>query len=211
MDQPERGIVQPGAGLLFDRGGFAQGLDFGAKTNGAGMPELRYTWNENGGDTTDFDSNLFPPANVWSLVAMVVQPSQAALYLIDNNGAQGATNAIAHDSEVFGVAWHIGDDSPRSYPPGAFTFPGSIADVSIHLSALSISQLIGLYNAGVGIGRPVTLYIVRSGAGSNTLYWSQGTLLQSTNLAGPWITNTAASPCSIAPTNSLMFFKVRVE
>jgi len=198
------------AGLLMDRGGPGAGFDFGGTVDGNGMSELGYIWNEGNSDTWSWDSMLFPPANQWSFVAMVIQPTQATLYLINNHGAQSATNAIPHDSEAFGLAYHIGDDKYGDYV-GERTFPGSIADVSVYLSALSSGQLTALYNAGVGIGLPVTLYIVPSGAGSNTLYWSQGTLLQSTNVLGPWTTNTAASPCSVETTNSRMFFRVRVE
>jgi hypothetical protein len=198
------------AGLLMDRGGPGAGFDFGGTVDGNGMSELGYIWNQGNSDTWGWNSYLFPPAKQWSFVAMVIEPTQATLYLINNNGAQSATNVITHDSETFGVAYHIGDDKYGNYV-GERTFPGSIADVSVYLSALSGSQLTALYNAGVGIGQPVTLYIVPSGAGSNTLYWSQGTLLQSTNVAGPWITNTAASPYIFAPTNSMMFFRVRVE
>jgi hypothetical protein len=45
-------------------------------------------------------------------------------------------------------------------------------------------------------------------AGSLTLTWSQGTLLQATNIAGPWSTNAAGSPYQVAPTNSQMYFKL---
>jgi hypothetical protein len=196
-------------GLLADRGGAGEGLGFGGVVDGTGMSELTYDWNQDNSDTWGWNSYLFPPANQWSFVAMVIEPTQATLYLINNSVDQTATNAIAHDSETFGSAWHIGDDAYGT--PGRRTFPGSIANVSVYLSALSSSQLIALYNAGVGIGQPVKLYIVPSGAGSNTLYWSQGTLLQSTNVAGPWSTNTAASPYSVKTTNSMMFFKVLVQ
>jgi len=36
-------------------------------------------------------------------------------------------------------------------------------------------------------------------------------LLQATNLLGPWETNGAASPCTVAPTNAILFFRVRVQ
>jgi hypothetical protein len=55
---------------------------------------------------------------------------------------------------------------------------------------------------------PVTINIVQSSPGSLTLMWPQGKLLQSTKLAGPWTTNTAASPHTVAPTNSQMYFKL---
>jgi uncharacterized repeat protein (TIGR01451 family) len=55
----------------------------------------------------------------------------------------------------------------------------------------------------------ISFSIARASAGALTLTWSQGTLLQTTNLAGGWTTNTTAlSPYTVAPTNSQMFFKV---
>jgi hypothetical protein len=63
-------------------------------------------------------------------------------------------------------------------------------------------------------GRVVTsvpISIARSGPGTLALTWSQGALLQATNLAGPWTTNTAASPYTVAPTNSQMYFKLLVN
>jgi len=44
------------------------------------------------------------------------------------------------------------------------------------------------------------------------LSWSQGTLLQATNLAGPWTTNPSPSPFTITPSSGpQMFFKLRVQ
>ncbi len=61
---------------------------------------------------------------------------------------------------------------------------------------------------GSAVVTSVPINIARSGAGSLTLTWSQGTLLQTTNLAGPWSTNTGGSPYVVAPTNSQMYFKL---
>jgi len=55
---------------------------------------------------------------------------------------------------------------------------------------------------------PVPIGIARSGSGNLTLTWAQGTLLQATNLAVPWTTNTVGSPYSVAPTNFQLYFKV---
>jgi hypothetical protein len=201
--------VQNSAGLLFDRGGAGAGFCFGVSANASGMSELGYTWNQNNADTYDWDSSLFPPLNEWSLVAMTIAPTQATLYLINSNGVQSAANVIPHDTEAFGLAWHIGDDSAVGNN-GDRTFPGSISDVSVYLSTLSSNQIVSLYNAGLEIAPSVTLTISPVTAGNVTLTWSQGTLLQATNLAGPWTTNASASPATIAATNSLMFFKVLV-
>lgn len=49
-------------------------------------------------------------------------------------------------------------------------------------------------------------------AGNNLqLTWPQGTLLQATNLAGPWVTNSSASPYTFAPTGPQEFFRVIVQ
>ena len=47
--------------------------------------------------------------------------------------------------------------------------------------------------------------------GSLQLSWSNGTLLQATNVTGPWITNNAASPLTVTPTGSKMFYRVKVQ
>jgi hypothetical protein len=202
------GPVQNWAGLLMDRGGPGTGLGFGGNVDGTGMSELGYTWNQN--STWSFNSNLFPPANQWSYVALVIQPTQATIYLINSSGTQTAANVLAHDAEIFGSAWHIGNDAQDGGNAGR-TFPGSIADVSVYLSALSGSQLTALYNAGVGVVPPVTLYIAPTGTGSVTLTWSQGSLLQATNVAGPWTPTSAASPYTVGTTNANTFFKVLVQ
>jgi hypothetical protein len=203
------GPVENWAGLLMDRGGVGEGFGFGGSIDATGMSELGYTWNQN--SSWSWDTFLFPPTNLWSFVAMVIEPSQATIYLINANGAQSAVNAISQDSEEFGVAWRIGDDA-QDGGNGGRTFPGIISSVSVYLSALSSSQVTALYDAGLQLAPPVTLNVTRSGAGSLTLTWPQGTLLQSTNVAGPWSTNAAASsPYTVAPTNSQTFFKVRVK
>jgi hypothetical protein len=43
------------------------------------------------------------------------------------------------------------------------------------------------------------------------LQWSPGTLLEATNLTGPWITNTASSPYLVTPSGAQMFFRVKVQ
>jgi hypothetical protein len=203
------GPVENWAGLLMDRGAAGEGLGFGGSINAAGMSELAYTWNAN--STWSYNSYLYPPANQWSFVALVIQPTQAELYLINSSGVQTATNVLAHDSEEFGVAWHIGDDAAGG-TAGQRTFPGSIADVSVYLSALSSYQISGLYDAGVGIVQgPVVLTLTPAGAGTATLNWSQGTLLQSTNLTGPWTPVTTTSPYTVGTSNAQSFFKVQVQ
>jgi hypothetical protein len=140
------GPAESYAGLLMDRGAAGEGFGFGGTANASGMYDLDYTWNQN--TTSGFDSYLFPPVNQWSFVAMVISPEQAVLYLINNDGFQAATNAIANDSEEFGVAWHLGDDGV--FGGGVRTFPGIIDQVAVFKSSLNQNQLLNLYFNGVG-------------------------------------------------------------
>ena len=75
---------------------------------------------------------------------------------------------------------------------------------------VEIAPLIPGANTVVGgtVVTSVPINIGLSGAGSLKLTWLQGTLLQATNIAGPWSTNGAGSPYVIAPTNSQMYFKL---
>lgn len=208
-----RGPVQQWAGLLMDRSNTGTGFGFGGATDGTGMAELGYTWN--GNSTWRYDSHLFPPANQWSFVALVIEPTQAVIYLITSGGVQAATNAIAHDTESIGQAWRIGDDADGSIGGnvGIRSFPGAIANASVFLSALSGSQLTALYDAGMTPPpvTSVTLHITPTVTGSVALTWSQGTLLESTNVAGPWTSTTATSPYTVGTTNASKFYRVKVQ
>jgi hypothetical protein len=209
--------VENWAGILMDRGAAGEGFGFGGDTDSTGMSELGYTWNQNNGDTWGFNSLLYPTAGQWSFVAMVIEPSQATIYLVDHNGVlRSATNDIPQDSEEFAMAWHIGNDAADG-GNGGRTFPGSISSVAVFLSALQSYQIATLADIGLGITPPpppVMIDIAPSSVtpGSLALTWSSGTLLQATNLGGPWTTNTTAtSPYIVAPTNDQTFFKIIVN
>lgn len=208
--------VENWAGILMDRGAKGTGFGFGGTTDGTGMSELAYTWNGNSEATWGFNSLLFPTANQWSFVAMVIQPAQTTLYLIGADGVvQSTNNAVTNDTEEFGVAWHIGNDYSSGLNDGSRVFPGSISSVSVYASALSSNQIVTLADVGLGITPPppaVTLNIAHSLGvpGSLTLTWSQGTLLQSTNVLGPWVPNSAAtSPYTVTPSGPEMFYRVK--
>jgi hypothetical protein len=59
-------------------------------------------------------------------------------------------------------------------------------------------------------GAPVTLQIGYVGS-KLQLTWPSGTLLQASNLAGPWTTNSAPSPFTVAPSAPQMFYKVQLH
>ncbi len=192
------------AGLFFSRDG-------SASVNGAGLRygtnnQLGYTWNLGSTDTTLFNSGLIPPAFQWSFVALVIEPTRATIYLYNTNALASATNAIPHIAEPWDGSAFIG------YDVGYYNadFPGDIDEVAVFNYAFTPSQVLNLYNAAFGAAPSVTLTIQK--VGSNVqLSWPQGTLLEASNLAGPWTTNTAASPYIVTPTNSANFYRVRVQ
>jgi hypothetical protein len=90
------------------------------------------------------------------------------------------------------------------------------AGVALYNTALSESQLQAMFGAAVGmtgsfppvfIGNPV---ITTGPNGSQfVLTWSFGTLLQATNVLGPWTTNPATSPYTVIVSNApQQFYKL---
>jgi hypothetical protein len=202
-------------GLVFWRNsaGDAAGLDFGGAASTNGMHELGYTWNNNSSLTWNWDSNLFPPLNQWSFVALTITPSNATMYLyyVDPNAMTTnlltAVNVLPHTAEAFsGGIIRIGDDTFDDYR----TFPGFLDEVAVFTHPLSESQVKSLFFTALGVPSAVTLAHSWNGQ-QLTLSWPQGTLMEATNLPGPWATNTAASPFVVTPTGPRKFYRVQVR
>lgn len=142
-------------GILYNRP-YAAGVGFGGSLNNGGMPELGYTWNNNDPATWGFNSGLYPLQNQWSFVALVVQPTQATIYLyyIDPNTGQPdlltAVNSIAHipapfdSNNVTTIGTDLNDPSVRA-------FYGSIDEVAVFNQALTSSQLLALFGQATGV------------------------------------------------------------
>jgi hypothetical protein len=101
---------------------------------------------------------------------------------------------------------HVG-----SIASGGGYFTGYISDVALYPQALTTNQVATLYSAATGLFYNVTLTNQMS-SGNLILSWpGNGRLMQSTNLAGPWSTNSTASPVTIPPVGTQMFYRVRVK
>ncbi len=118
--------------------------------------------------------------------------------------ANGTTN---------GVLWEIGDDSNlRAYDAANFPnllWTGSIGTY-VKMTCPTIANgkvYVGTANSLVVAGLTNHLY-TQTVASHPGLNWSIGTLLQSSNLAGPWWTNGATSPYYLTPTNWQMFYRL---
>ena len=58
--------------------------------------------------------------------------------------------------------------------------------------------------------KPINVTISRSGS-SPQLAWPYGTLLQATNVMGPWSVSGHASPYTVTPTEPQMFYRIQVQ
>jgi beta-galactosidase len=86
--------------------------------------------------------------------------------------------------------------------------PGNLAQVAVFANSFTAAQVRALYNTSLA-APVIPLRMAPTGTGSFVLQWFPGGLLQATNLAGPWLTNSATSPYQIIPTNSQMYFKLQ--
>jgi hypothetical protein len=168
--------------------------------------EIGYTWNKENINTYGWASGLFVPPGQWSFVALTIAPTQAVLYLGSNGVLLSATNAIAHDVEPWDGPTSIGGDT-TDVPSTVFN--GKMDEVAIFNYTLPPAQVNTLYSTAL-LGAPLTLNCQPSGAGV-VLSWSHGTLVQATNLSGPWTPVTGAAPPSFAvkPPAGQTFFRVR--
>jgi hypothetical protein len=141
---------------------------------------------------------------------MVITPTNATIYYGNPpNPLQSAVNTLAHTSDVFGNNWQIGSDNNDGLNDGARNFAGSIDEVVVFTRSLSLTEMQTLYSIGVN-GQPVSISIQRSGA-NVTLTWPRGTLLEADQVTGPWSTNNATSPYTLAPAGSGKFYRVQVK
>jgi hypothetical protein len=93
-------------------------------------------------------------------------------------------------------------------------FKGYLDDVQFYTRAFSTVGVSNVWNLTapkfVTIVPPPTLAISNSGPNQLTVTWSAGTLLQATDLTGPWTTNLSASPYIFTPTGARTFFRAQV-
>lgn len=198
------------SGLLMTRAGSTQaGLGYTTAN------QIGYTWN--GNTTWTFQSGLVPPQNQWSLVALVVSATQARLHLLNSNGLQSATNAIAHQSEIWDGPAQLGNDP--SGGTGSRTFNGIMDEATVFAKSLSPSALSALYQAGTQgaasvTNNPVLAVNVRftsinAVAGQVILQWNgSATLEEATNLAGPWTTSANQGNQQMLPGSGSRFYRL---
>lgn len=129
------------SGIVFSRAGSTvAGLTFGNSN------ELRYTWNDSG-STYNWNSGLIPPDGQWTFVALVIEPSQARIYMDSGAGLVYATNGISHAIEEFNGLTCIGQDTSGS----SRTFNGMIDEVALFNRSLSAAEIAAIANPDASV------------------------------------------------------------
>ena len=201
--------------------GGCQFVNHNAYANGYGLERLgsgnlQFEWN----GATSWDSGLQVPANAWTFVALVVEPTQATIYMGPNPAslisAVSGPLTISDSTTLgdtaglypFGLGrnqWPWAEDGNGA--PWAST-PGTWSDVAIFYQSLSAAQIQNLYVAGVGLwiqGTP-------DGSGNLILNWVPGgTLQQATSVTGPYtdVNGSPTPPYSVPISVQPHFYRVK--
>jgi hypothetical protein len=112
-----------------------------------------------------------------------------------------------------GILWEIGSDSNlRAY--NAVLFPTMLWTGSVGTYVKMTCPTIANGKVYVGTAGNLSVwgltdYLYSQNAVPNlVLNWASGTLLEATNLSGPWVANSGVSPYTVVPTNTQQFFKL---
>lgn len=137
-------------GLVFTRGGGGTvcGLDYQR------YGQLGYTWND-APQSYNWESGLYPTPDQWNFVALVVEPTQATLYLDDGSGLWSAVNYLNHGTATWsGVRFGYDPGGP-----GARYYKGGMDDVAVYAYALSPEEIENIRKAGFeGVYTPAKKY-----------------------------------------------------
>jgi hypothetical protein len=124
--------------------------------------------------------------------------------------------SLSANGTANGILWEIGSDSKmRAYD--AVNFPrilwtGSVGTyVKMNCPTVANGKVyVGTANT-LGVWGLTNYLYMQTGGTQPVLNWAAGTMLEATNLSGPWATNPAVSPYIVMPTNPLMFYRVLVQ
>jgi hypothetical protein len=195
-------IQAANAGIYFHRSSDVFGLSVNPDPT-TGSPSLRYTWN---GTFFNFVSGLVLPTNQWALVAVVITPTNASLYMQDGTGLKATNNAATHNPVTFSGTNYVGWDTAGGITGRRWN--GWVDELMIFNTALSPAAVNAL---ALGVPSSTTLTLTPSG-NNLILTWSGGTLLESTNVTGPWTAvSGATSPYPVNPTGAMKFYRVKLQ
>ncbi len=113
-------------------------------TSGRPTRELRYHWK---GIYWDWGSGLVAPADTWTFVAMVVEPTKATFYMSDGTTLKSAVHTATHDPLAVTSALGFGGNQPGRSDR---TYIGQLDESAVYNRALTLSEINTLFIAGTG-------------------------------------------------------------
>ncbi|MBW8865301.1 MAG: hypothetical protein JF609_10350 [Verrucomicrobia bacterium] len=200
---------------------------WGLEDNGG---SLQFDWNgydPNGKNSVTWNSGLSSGGSGWKFVALVVEPTQATVYVGTSqfslvsatSGLLATANGAFTNSDSttigdtaglypFGVGrnqWPWADDGNGA--PWA-TDGGTWSDVAIYYQSLTPTQIQNLYLAGVGLAVQGT----PDGSGNLILNWIPvATLQEASSITGPWtdVGGSPTPPYNVPMSAAQKFYRVR--
>ena len=200
----QQSVQRDAAGIYCDRADDNFLLDV-STAGGTTLPTLAYAWNNN---RWQFKSGLTLPSNQWAFVAMVITPTNGTLYLQDGTTMWHTNDPASFSPITVSGNSYIGWDSLGGATGRRWY--GGIDEVMVFNTAMSATAINALY---LGVPVSATLTIAPSAPGHVTLTWPGGTLLESTNIAGPWapVSGVTSSPATVTAGPSMKFYRVRLQ
>jgi len=176
----------------------------GIGQNGSGE-WLKYTWN--GGSYNNY-TGLILPTNQWAFVAMVINPTNAMIYLQNGTGMSSTNFAGSYSPQTFAGASYIGWDTAGGSTGRRWT--GTIGPVMVFNQALSPVAINALY---LGVPASATLSIAPAAGNKLVVTWPGGVLLEATNVMGPWVPTVGATngAYTAPPSGACKFYKVQLQ
>lgn len=142
--------------------------------------ELRYHWK---GVKWEFSSGLYVPAEQWTFVALVVEPTKATFYMSDGGVLRSAVNTSSHAALAVSTPVEFGAQPGRSDR----TYIGRLDESAVYNRALGQSEINTLFM--VGTGAPLELGLAPGGIIEDTK--PAGPLHHGVNVAGSCIWTNA--------------------
>lgn len=186
-------------------GGGGLHLNNGSATNPDA--ELRYHWN---GGEWGWSSGLFVPANVWTFAAIVVEPTQAVIYMSEGNTLLSSTNVVNHAPMIVTSPPGFGGNQPGRADRN---YIGQLDEVAVYDRALSPAEVATIWFSSFSTGpvppSALTLSIV---GGEYFLSWTSGALQAAPSLSGTFTDVAGAtSPYKMVPSAGLNFYRLRAN
>jgi hypothetical protein len=197
----------------------------GLADNGVTPVGINWVVEENGGS---WDWSSTPTVALLDSAATTMGVSTFAFYVpngiynlvlfsCDGNETHGSPNGGATTFTINGVSQTAEPTQDTSFVQGnnyvVFTnvvvTGGMINGTWTTVTGYRIGDFNGAQVQYVGPAA-VTIQTTPLSGGKFQLQWSQGTLLQATNLVGPWTTNSSPSPLTVTPSAPQMYYRILV-